>query len=189
MIGPTPGAPAALPPQGGAASGPAEPVPRRLLGRGLRAAAQWCTVEMLGTVPVASPASVQTLLSFDYGQRRVGVAVGNTLLRRAQALTTIAAEGDARFGVLQALIKEWQPSALVVGMPFHPDGAEHDSTLRARRFARQLRGRFRLPVHEVDERYSTTAALEDGAADADAAAAAIILDQFFRDPPADDAPA
>ena len=125
-------------------------------------------------------AAPQTLLSLDFGTRRVGVAVGNTLLCQAQALTTVAAQGDARFSALAALIKEWQPAALVVGVPFHPDGAEHENTLRARRFARQLQGRFGLPVHEVDERYTTTEALSMGARDADAAAAALILDQFLR---------
>lgn len=124
--------------------------------------------------------AAQTYLAFDFGTRRVGVAVGNTLLRQASPLKTVATEGDARFAALHALILEWQPAALVVGVPFHPDGAEHDNTQRARRFARQLHGRFRLPVHEVDERYTTTEALSEGAADADAGAAAIILDQFFR---------
>jgi putative Holliday junction resolvase len=124
-----------------------------------------------------------TLLSFDYGTRRVGVATGNTLLCQAQPLKTVAAEGDARFAAIAGLIHEWQPAALVVGVPFHPDGAEHDNTLRARRFARQLHGRFKLPVHEVDERYTTTEAHAMGAADADAAAAAIILDQYFRNLP------
>jgi putative Holliday junction resolvase len=124
-----------------------------------------------------------TFLAFDYGQRRVGVAVGNSLLAQGQPLKTVAAEGDARFAAIAALIEEWQPAALIVGVPVHPDGAPHDNTQRARRFARQLHGRFRLPVHEVDERYTTTEALSAGAADADAAAAAIILDQFFRNPP------
>ncbi len=124
-----------------------------------------------------------TLLSFDYGTRRVGVATGNTLLCQAQPLKTVAAEGDARFAAIAGLIKEWQPAALVVGVPFHPDGAAHDNTQRARRFARQLQGRFKLPVHEVDERYTTTEAHAMGAADADAAAAAIILDQYFRNLP------
>jgi putative Holliday junction resolvase len=134
-----------------------------------------------------SPASPRTFLSFDFGTRRVGVAVGNTLLGQARALKTVAAQGDARFVALARLITEWQPEALVVGVPFHPDGAAHDNTLRARRFARQLLGRFRLPVHEVDERYTTTEALSLGAADADAGvdalAAALILDQFLRNPP------
>jgi len=122
----------------------------------------------------------QSFLCFDFGTRRVGVATGNTLLGQAQPLKTLAFEGDARFAAIAALIAEWQPDALVVGVPFHPDGAAHDNTHRAQRFARQLHGRFRLPVHEVDERYSTTEALAEGAADADAAAAAIILNQFLR---------
>ena len=131
--------------------------------------------------------AVQTFLSFDFGTRRVGVAVGNTLLGRAQPLKTVAAEGEARFVALQALIAQWQPSALVVGVPFHPDGAAHDNTLRARRFARQLQGRFKLPVHEVDERYTTTEALSlgSGQADVDAVSAALILDQYFRKLPQD----
>ncbi len=78
---------------------------------------------------------------------------------------------------------EWHPDALVVGVPFHPDGAAHDNTQRARRFGRQLHGRFRLPVREVDERYTTTEALADGASDVDAASAALILDQFLRQLP------
>ncbi len=130
--------------------------------------------------PASAP---QTLLAFDFGLKRTGVAAGNTLTRGAQPLGTIAAEGDARFAPIGALIAEWQPAALVVGIPFHPDGAAHDNTRRARRFARQLHGRFGLPVHEVDERWSTTAALEAGAQDADAAAAAILLEQYFREHP------
>ena len=133
-----------------------------------------------GAVGVAT--RTLSFLSFDFGTRRTGVATGNTLLGRAQPLKTLAAEGDARFAAIAKLIAEWQPDALVVGVPFHPDGAAHENTQRARRFARQLHGRFRLPVHEVDERYTTTEALSSGAADADAAAAAIILDQFLNPP-------
>ena len=124
-------------------------------------------------------AAQRSFLAFDFGTRRVGVATGNSLLRQGQALQTIAAEGDARFAAIERVIAQWQPDALVVGVPFHPDGAEHDNTRRARRFARQLHGRFRLPVHEVDERYSTTEARSEGAADADAGAAAIILGQYL----------
>ncbi|HEY6135788.1 MAG TPA: Holliday junction resolvase RuvX [Rubrivivax sp.] len=126
------------------------------------------------------PPAPQSFLSFDFGTRRVGVAVGNTLLQRAQPLHTISAEGDARFAAIGALLAEWKPHALVVGVPYHPDGAAHENTRRAQRFARQLHGRFGLAVHEVDERYTTTEVLSEGAADADAAAAALILDQFFR---------
>jgi putative Holliday junction resolvase len=120
-----------------------------------------------------------TLLAFDFGLKRTGVATGNTVTRSAQPLRTIAIEGDARFSKIAELIAEWQPSALVVGVPFHPDGAEHENTRRARRFARQLHGRFHLPVHEVDERWSTTEALANGAKDADAEAAAILLNQYL----------
>jgi len=120
-----------------------------------------------------------SFLAFDFGTKRIGVATGNTLTRSATPLRTVAAEGDARFAAIAALLTEWQPDALVVGVPFHPDGAPHDNTERARRFARQLHGRFRLPVHEVDERYSTTEAASGGARDLDAASAAIILNQFL----------
>jgi putative holliday junction resolvase len=130
-------------------------------------------------VAAMKQAPPRQFLAFDFGTRRVGVASGNTLMREAQPLKTVAAEGDARFAAIAKLIQEWQPQALVVGVPFHTDGAAHDNTQRARRFARQLHGRFGLTVHEVDERYTTTEAIGDGAADADAAAAAIILNQFF----------
>ena len=123
--------------------------------------------------------AAQTFLAFDYGVKRTGVATGNTVTRTAQPLTTIHAEGDARFPAIDRLIREWAPQALVVGVPFHPDGAEHENTRRARRFARQLQGRFGLPVHEVDERYSTVEVLAYGARDADAAAAALLLEQYF----------
>jgi putative Holliday junction resolvase len=122
----------------------------------------------------------QTLLAFDYGLKRTGVASGNTVSGTAQPLTTIHAQGDARFPHIDRLIREWQPQALVVGVPFHPDGAEHENTQRARRFARQLHGRFGLPVHEVDERYSSTEALAMQAPDTDAAAAALLLEQYFH---------
>lgn len=121
----------------------------------------------------------RSFLAFDFGTRRVGVATGNTVTRAATPLRTIAAIGEPRFDAIAALITEWQPDALVVGVPFHPDGAPHDNTERARRFARQLHGRFRLVVHEIDERYSTTEATSDGARDLDAASAAIILNQFL----------
>src|SRR5580765_7713446 len=139
----------------------------------------------MSSASVVSAASTPThplsFLAFDFGAKRVGVATGNTLMRSATPLRTVATEGEQRFAAIAALIDEWRPDALVVGVPFHPDGAAHDNTERARRFARQLHGRFRLPVHEVDERYTTTAALADGAQDADAAAAALILEQFFRE--------
>ena len=129
------------------------------------------------------PAQFQTFLAFDYGLKRTGVAVGNRMLRTATPQPTIRAEGEARLLAAAARVKEWQPDALVVGVPFHPDGASHDNTARARKFARQLRGRLGKPVYEVDERYSTTEALASGARDADAGAACIILEQFLRSLP------
>lgn len=131
----------------------------------------------------AVPAHFQTFLAFDYGQKRTGVASGNRLLRIASPQATIKAEGDARFAQVEARIREWQPDALVVGVPYHPDGARHDNTDRAQKFGRQLHGRFKLPVYEVDERYSTTEAIASGARDADAASACIILEQFLRSLP------
>jgi putative holliday junction resolvase len=129
------------------------------------------------------PSHFRTFLAFDFGLKRTGVAVGNRLLRSATPQPTIRAEGGAVWPQVQARVSEWQPDALVVGVPFHPDGASHENTARARKFARQLRGRLALPVFEVDERYSTTEALAQGAADPDAGAACIILEQFLRSLP------
>ena len=126
---------------------------------------------------------LQTFLAFDFGLKRTGVASGNLLTRTATAQPTINAMGDARFTAIERRIREWEPDALVIGVPFHPDGASHENTARAQKFARQLRGRFGLQVFEVDERYSTTEALASGAADADAASACIILEQFLRSLP------
>ena len=126
------------------------------------------------------PPHFQTFLAFDFGLKRTGVAVGNRMLRTATPQATIKAEGEARLVQAQARVREWQPDALVVGVPFHPDGASHDNTARAKKFARQLRGRLKLPVYEVDERYSTTEALAAGASDTDAGAACVILEQFLR---------
>ena len=135
-----------------------------------------------GASPVVPP-HLQIFLALDFGIKRTGFAVGNRLMRTAQPQGTIAAEGDARFVRIAKHLSEWQPDALVVGVPYHPDGAAHENTARAKKFARQLHGRFKLPVFEVDERYTTTEALASGAKDADAAAACIILEQFFRSIP------
>ena len=120
-----------------------------------------------------------SFLAFDFGVRRVGVATGNSLTRTATPLVTVAVEGEARLAAIAALVAEWRPAALVVGVPRHPDGAAHANTARARRFGRELQARFGLPVHEVDERYTTTDAQRGGAADVDAAAAAILLEQHL----------
>ena len=132
---------------------------------------------------VSAPATRTPLsfLAFDFGTRRIGVATGNTLTRSAQPLRSVAGGAAAPFDAIGRLIAEWQPDALVVGVPCHPDGAPHENTRRARRFANRLHGRFHLPVHEVDERYTTTEAQALGAPDLDAAAAAIILEQFLTE--------
>jgi putative Holliday junction resolvase len=123
---------------------------------------------------------LQTFLAFDFGIKRTGVATGNRLTRTASPQPTISASNDQRLDAVALRIKEWQPDALVVGIPFHPDGVAHENTARAQKFARQLRAKFSLDVFEVDERYSTTEAIASGAKDADAASACIILEQFLR---------
>jgi putative Holliday junction resolvase len=136
-------------------------------------------------------ADVRTLLGFDFGEVRIGVAVGNTLTESAQALTVLASVPTReRFERIARLIAEWQPAALVVGRPVHPDGNPHDMTLRCERFARQLSGRFNLPVHLTDERYSSAIAQSEGAGagQLDAQAAAIILRQYLSEAGAPPAP-
>ena len=126
---------------------------------------------------------LQTFLAFDFGIKRTGVATGNRLTRTASPQPTINANNDQRLDAVTQRVKEWQPDALVVGVPLYPDGAAHENTARAQKFARQLRAKFSLPVFEVDERYSTTEAIATGAKDADAASACIILEQFLRNLP------
>lgn len=125
----------------------------------------------------------QTFLAFDFGIKRTGVATGNRLTRTASPQPTITAHSDQRIQAVALRIKEWLPDALVVGVPYHPDGAAHQNTALAQKFARQLRAQFLLQVFEVDERYSTTEAISSGAKDADAASACIILEQFLRSLP------
>ncbi|MCC7327751.1 MAG: Holliday junction resolvase RuvX [Burkholderiales bacterium] len=105
---------------------------------------------------MTTPLPPGTVLGFDFGIRRIGVAVGNTITRKAQGLTTITAEGEERrWAAIAELLGEWQPRLLVVGIPVHGDGTAHAMTARAQRFARALAGRFSLPVEAADERYTT----------------------------------
>lgn len=127
-----------------------------------------------------------TLLAFDYGEKRIGVAVGNVLMRQARALVVVPNRDRAfRFEAVGKLIGEWKPEALVVGLPCHPDGTPHEMTQLAKRFGNQLNGRFNLPVAWVDERYSSVAADLDmrergvAAGMRDAEAARIILQQYL----------
>ena len=100
-----------------------------------------------------------TFLAFDFGTKRIGIAVGNTITGTARPLTTIDDEkNDIRFAEIASLLKEWQPVALVVGLPCNDDGTPHEMTSLSRRFANRLKGRFNLPTLLVDERYTSAAA-------------------------------
>ena len=132
-----------------------------------------------------------TVLAFDFGEKRIGVAVGERLLAQAHPLTTIRGEANAeRFAAIAALINEWQPVCLVVGLPVALDGAAHAMTARCTRFANQLRGRFGLPVDYAEERLSSVEAeerLRESGHDArsarehvDALAAQLILQGYFE---------
>lgn len=109
-----------------------------------------------------TPHRTTSVLAFDFGLKRIGVAVGDVTIGVAHPLETIHGESnEQRFGAIAALIKEWQPGTLVVGLPRHMDGTEHEMTQRCRRFSRQLEGRFELPVALVDERLTSEAASQD----------------------------
>jgi putative Holliday junction resolvase len=100
-----------------------------------------------------------TVLAFDFGEKRIGVAVGDVATGIAHPLTTInAPDNRARFAAIAALIAEWRPAELIVGVPAHADGAEHELGRLARRFAQRLAGRFGLPAGLIDERLTSRAA-------------------------------
>jgi len=129
------------------------------------------------------PEQDETLVGFDFGSSRIGAAVGNTLTASARPLAQIDNRVSARaFEAIGRLLAEWQPQRLIVGRPLHPDGTPHEMTARCERFARQLNGRFGLPVNLVDERYSTVEAEAggEGGRNIDAQAAAIILQQYLQ---------
>ncbi len=134
-----------------------------------------------------------TLLAFDFGEKRIGIAVGEWALAQAHPLTTIRSEVNAeRFALIAALIAEWKPVRLIVGLPVALDGTPHAMTARCTRFANQLRGRFGLPVDYAEERFSSVEAderLRAAGHDArsakehvDALAAQIILQNYFESP-------
>jgi putative Holliday junction resolvase len=122
-------------------------------------------------------------LGFDYGTRRIGVASGNAITGTATPLETIDARRvDESFAAIGRLLGEWQPEALVVGIPRHPDGRPHEMTQHAERFARRLEGRFGVPVHRVDERWTSVEARSRGHADRlDAGSAAVILEHYLAE--------
>lgn len=129
---------------------------------------------------VGSPSGLRTAegvaLAFDFGTRRIGVAAGTVTGATARPLCVIAA-GARSWDKIAALIDEWQPAVLVVGIPRYPDGKPNAMTARCERFARQLQGRFGRAVARVDERYSS--AVVGGAAARDEDAAAVILQQWL----------
>ena len=100
-----------------------------------------------------------TVLAFDFGEKRVGTAVGETAIGIAHPLTTIhAADKLRRYAAIEAMIREWRPALLVVGLPSHLDGTEHEISRLARKFAAELARRFSLPVEFIDERLTSAAA-------------------------------
>jgi putative Holliday junction resolvase len=129
----------------------------------------------------------ETLLAFDYGTKKIGVAIGNSLIRQARPLEILMPSTRAqRFAELARLIDQWRPDRLIVGLPLTSDGAEQYASMRCRRFANQLRGRFGAFVELVDERDSSIEAqelLSTNEAD-DAVAAAVILQRYFDSLPA-----
>jgi putative Holliday junction resolvase len=131
---------------------------------------------------------MDTLLGFDFGPRKIGVAVGQTVTGSASALTTIRSRGDSPdWPQIERLIRDWRPFAAVVGLPFNMDDTEGEIAPRARRFARQLAGRFGLQVHLVDERLTSVEARRQLGPDAkardaiDAVAAKLILETWLCD--------
>ncbi len=154
-----------------------------------------------------APRRAQLALGFDYGRRRIGVACGDTLSRSASPLATVpsvsdgqpgpAGSGGPRWDAIDALVREWQPALLVVGLPYNVDGSESPMSKASRAFAADLETRYGLPVHLIDERYSS---LEAGSrlrevrasgarrrrvakADVDAAAACVLLERWITEQP------
>ncbi len=129
----------------------------------------------------------RTLLGFDYGHKRIGVAVGQVLTRSATPLTTIASrDHKPDWAAISRLIDTWKPDALVVGIPYHMDGSEQRTTQAARRFCRQLEGRYKLAVYPADERLSSyvvesqLSSATASTADIDALAAQVILQDWLQ---------
>ncbi len=133
-------------------------------------------------LPAAAPAAEETLLAFDFGTKRIGVALGNTLTRSARPLEILATEPvKTRFARIEALLAEWQPDRVVVGLALATDGSDQPATGRCRRFADQLRGRYGIAVTLQDERNSSLEAQEMQIRNGpdDALAAAVILQRYL----------
>ena len=141
----------------------------------------------MGSVQLNNPPN--SFLAFDLGHKRTGLAYGTMILSQASPVGVVQAEGEKRFEAFSSYIQTWQPDALVVGIPYHPDGVAHENTQFAKKIAKQLKAKFKLSVFEIDERYSTTEAISlnqsnrlkstKAIQDVDALSACIILNQFF----------
>ena len=96
------------------------------------------------------------IIGFDFGQKRIGVAIGNNISKSAQALITIeSTSSNQKFEAIQKIMDEWQPVSIVVGVPFNVDGSEHKVTNLCKKFAKQLEQKYALPIHLIDERYTS----------------------------------
>lgn len=142
---------------------------------------------MPDTAPAPAETPSATVMAFDFGEKRIGVAIGESWLGQARALATVAeSASDRRFAAIGKLIDAWRPARLVVGLPRHVDDGAHAFAARCIRFARQLEGRYRLPVDLADERYTSACAASRLNGDKrklkarlDAEAAAVILQAWF----------
>lgn len=140
----------------------------------------------------SAASTAETILGFDFGEKRIGVAVGNTVTSQAQALTTLHVESNAeRLGAVEKLVNEWQPARLVIGQPEHADGRPHEVAHLAKKFGNRLTEKFRLPVTYINETLSSTEASRmltargiKGIAqktEIDAVAAQVILQSYLDD--------
>ncbi len=140
----------------------------------------------------SAASTAETILGFDFGEKRIGVAVGNTVTSQAQALTTLHVESNAaRLGAVEKLVNEWQPARLVIGQPEHADGKPHEVAHLAKKFGNRLTEKFRLPVTYINETLSSTEASRMLAArgikgiaqktEIDAVAAQVILQSYLDD--------
>ena len=128
--------------------------------------------------------SIEIVLGFDFGTKRIGVAVGNSLTKTAQVLSVINNTNQKEcFTQIENLISEWQPNLIAVGLPFYPDDAEHPMKIKVKRFGDQIQDRFKLPLQFVDERYTSALLERDPNYQKllDSHAAALILEQYFRE--------
>lgn len=137
---------------------------------------------------------IQTLMAFDYGKKRIGLAVGQRLLQSANGIGYVnATDGKPNWDQLDAFVKEWQPDGFVVGLPLNMDGSESDMSKRANKFSNRLHGRYGKPSFTIDERLSTFAAKEEARAQGhkghyksdpvDALAAQFILETWLNEYP------